>query len=147
MLIVRFLKLSLQSAYLGTKKIVKSQLTIQTNHSPQTWWIWDIRAFPPWEISLKQLPRRWKGGSIGAQPLFTLPSLFFTEPDFSPHTPLTSPCKMRRLKHDSQCQATSYKAHVHPICWSFPASVVASMSSFLCSSSRRGPQESPLSKQ
>lgn len=30
---------------------------------------------------------------------------------------------MMRLKHDSQYQATSYKAHVHPICRSFPASL------------------------
>lgn len=38
---------------------------------------------------------------------------------------------MRRLKHDSQCQATGYKADVHSICWSFPTSAMASVSSFL----------------
>lgn len=38
---------------------------------------------------------------------------------------------MRRLKHDSQCQATGYKVDVHSICWSFPTSAVASVSSFL----------------
>lgn len=38
---------------------------------------------------------------------------------------------MRRLKHDSQCQATGYKADVHSICWSFPTSAVASVPFFL----------------